>query len=696
MSNGIPIEVPPLHGKPSPLGQKAPAKGDTCMTISTSSAQKTKKDLQKNAQNTKDNKKIQKDAAPTPKTGQSLALVLARPNMQPSVSSPVSNKRKHSPASTSPSLAATVFKLKSTATATTELLADFRNHRSAIKCIQCNNSSCVTATNIQQNEAIFTCTLCKLEVSQYVISTQISLLKKNKKTKTDTTDRTVTIVPALTGTNESLISEGDKLLLSNYHTIRHLLTCTTCNKIGTINKNGHNKSVPPRPIFICKCGKTYSTDQIRILMDAYELPETSQSSLPLVEDDEFEIEQIELDLGLDEDNLMQDSFVLPTLSTFSTSTDIPTAHNNNNNIINDLIQTINEMKQQLSRHDEQFVNFSGLMDQNKRLQREIIVQKREIDHLRKLTDQYKKEKERMIDSIQKSQNDSTEHQKNEKNNNQKEQKNDKIYLNQKHNISYTNTNTSIPSNSNSDSNEQYNIHFPAASVPQANPPPPVSYASKASTPKVHIKFTKKKMAQQTYRFNTPTPEQLEIASKAFDDSILTNPPDYQFVHFPCNRRLKPSELRQRLTLLGADNVRVIDAHCPDYNVAEFLVHENYVDELRSKFRSARVETLDYDYTDPVHLRDSRLASLSNEEKVQKLKEIRTNYLINRIKNIRYPVNYSVAKSLYRNGHITLEELKKTLKECRENKGVDGFTTTQSHNNNQQSGFDAPTPSSPLL
>ncbi|KAG2192984.1 hypothetical protein INT47_010366 [Mucor saturninus] len=406
------------------------------MTISTSSAQKTKKDLQKNAQNTKDNKKIQKDAAPTPKTGQSLALVLARPNMQPSVSSPVSNKRKHSPASTSPSLAATVFKLKSTATATTELLADFRNHRSAIKCIQCNNSSCVTATNIQQNEAILTCTL-------------------------------FTIVPALTGTNESLISEGDKLLLSNYHTIRHLLTCITCNKIGTINKNGHNKSVPPRPIFICKCGKTYSTDQIRILMDAYELPGTLQSSLPLVEDDEFEIEQIELDLGLDEDNLMQDSFVLPTLSTFSTSTDIPTTQNNNNNIINDLIQTINEMKQQLSRHDEQFVNFSGLMDQNKRLQREIIVQKREIDHL----------------------------------------------LN-------------------------------------------------------HTQI-------RQYRFNTPIPEQLEIASKAFDDSILTNPPDYQFVHFPYN-------------------VRVIDAHCPDYNVAEFLVHENYVDELRLKFRSARVETLDYD------------------------------------------------------------------------------------------------------
>ncbi|KAI7897164.1 uncharacterized protein EV154DRAFT_572975, partial [Mucor mucedo] len=330
-------------------------------------------------------------------------------------------------------------------------------------------------------------------------------------------------------------------LLSNYHTIRHLLTCTTCNKTGTINKNGHNKSVPPRPIFICKCGKTYSTDQIRILMDAYELPETSQSSLPLVEDDEIEFEQIELDLGLDEDDLMQDSLVLPTLSTFSTSTDIPTTQNNNN-IIKDLIETINEMKQQLSRHDEQFVNFTNL-------------------------------------------------------------------------------------------------------------PPPVSYASKASTPKVQTKFIKKKMAHQTYRFNTPTPEQLEIASKAFDDSILTNPPDYQFVHFPCNRRLKPSELRQRLTLLGADNVRVIDAHCPYYNVAEFLVHENYVDELRSKFRSARVETLDYDFTDPVHLRDSRLASLTNEEKVQKLKEIRTNYLINRIKNIRYPVNYSVAKSLYRNGHL---------------------------------------------
>jgi hypothetical protein len=180
---------------------------------------------------------------------------------------------------------------------------------------------------------------------------------------------------------------------------------------------------------------------------------------------------------------------------------------------------------------------------------------------------------------------------------------------------------------------------------------------------------------QTYRFNEPTKEELEIASKAFDDTILTDPPNYTFVHFPCNRRLKPSEIRQRLTLLGVDNVRVIDAHCPDFNVAEFLVHENYVEELKAKFSKAKVQSLDYDFTDPIHLRDSRLSNLSTEEKVEKLKDIRNKYILSIIPRIRYPVNYSVAKSLFRLGHITLDQLKAVLKSYRDGRITDGFTTS---------------------
>jgi hypothetical protein len=131
-----------------------------------------------------------------------------------------------------------------------------------------------------------------------------------------------------------------------------------------------------------------------------------------------------------------------------------------------------------------------------------------------------------------------------------------------------------------------------------------------------------------------------------------------------------------LTLLGVDNVRVIDAHCPDWNVAELLVHENYVEELKSKFAKAKVQPIDYTYTDPVHLRDTRLKDLPVEEKEQKLKDIRTNYLLNIIPRIRYPVNYSVAKAFFRQGFISLDQLKTALKEYRNGKVTDGFTTTE--------------------
>ncbi|KAI9324654.1 hypothetical protein BD770DRAFT_405422, partial [Pilaira anomala] len=82
--------------------------------------------------------------------------------------------------------------------------------------------------------------------------------------------------------------------------------------------------------------------------------------------------------------------------------------------------------------------------------------------------------------------------------------------------------------------------------------------------------------------------------------------------------MKPSDIRKKLTLLGIDNVRVLDAHCPDYNVVALLVHENYVEELKKKFQQAKVSSIDYNYNDIVHLRDTRLKDKSDEEKVTTL------------------------------------------------------------------------------
>ncbi|CEP09369.1 hypothetical protein, partial, partial [Parasitella parasitica] len=77
--------------------------------------------------------------------------------------------------------------------------------------------------------------------------------------------------------------------------------------------------------------------------------------------------------------------------------------------------------------------------------------------------------------------------------------------------------------------------------------------------------TRPKYAPGQYRSHQPTLANLELASKVFNSSQQPPTADYKYLYFPSNKRLKPSVIRSRLTLLGVDNVRILDAHCPDWN-----------------------------------------------------------------------------------------------------------------------------------
>ncbi|KAI8636361.1 hypothetical protein BD408DRAFT_333641, partial [Parasitella parasitica] len=131
---------------------------------------------------------------------------------------------------------------------------------------------------------------------------------------------------------------------------------------------------------------------------------------------------------------------------------------------------------------------------------------------------------------------------------------------------------------------------------------------------------------------------------------------YKYIYFPSNKRMKPSIIRSKLTLLGIDNVRILDAHCPDWNVIGLLIHTNYEAELLSRFTAAKVNPISYDYFDPIHLRDQRYSALPDSEKVIKLQTIFKNNLMRSLSFMRYPTCHSVAKYFHRKEILTTPEL----------------------------------------
>ncbi|CAO0796447.1 unnamed protein product [Mucor circinelloides] len=191
--------------------------------------------------------------------------------------------------------------------------------------------------------------------------------------------------------------------------------------------------------------------------------------------------------------------------------------------------------------------------------------------------------------------------------------------------------------------------------------------------------TKIKYAQGQYRSHQPTAANLELATQVFNAAQIPPTAEYKYLYFPCNKRMKPSVIRQKLTLVGVDNLRILDAHCPDWNTIALLIHTNYETDLLAKFHAAKVNPITYDYCDPIHLRDQRHASLSREEKVTKLNQIFKNNLLRSLSFMRYPTCHSVAKFFHRQEILTTEELESYLHNSKQKQIADAFPPNATNN-----------------
>ncbi|KAI8394239.1 uncharacterized protein BYT42DRAFT_488273 [Radiomyces spectabilis] len=71
-----------------------------------------------------------------------------------------------------------------------------------------------------------------------------------------------------------------KKLHSDFEILRHTaLKCPKCLDLGHINKNGHTKTEPPMPIFLCRCGYRFGHIDMRFLIDQHNGRAASVSAL---------------------------------------------------------------------------------------------------------------------------------------------------------------------------------------------------------------------------------------------------------------------------------------------------------------------------------------------------------------------------------------------------------------------------------
>ncbi|EIE82011.1 hypothetical protein G6F55_011139 [Rhizopus delemar] len=83
-----------------------------------------------------------------------------------------------------------------------------------------------------------------------------------------------------------LSNEQISHLNNQFASVRRLLVCQSCNKTGSINRNGSTTADPPQPCFLCKsCGKVHNAPTMAELVE--QASKTLQNPPPVMDDMEI-------------------------------------------------------------------------------------------------------------------------------------------------------------------------------------------------------------------------------------------------------------------------------------------------------------------------------------------------------------------------------------------------------------------------
>ena len=487
----------------------------------------------------------------------------------------------------------------------------------------------------QQRNSIKQNTLLKINKQKKIVrhsrtGSNNSLSPISPGIKTNDSNNSLPPSPTSTTLLENVIS------LMQFPDYRNKVICPTCNSTGTIcNKNGTtSRQTDPRPDqqFKCNnCKKFVTITQLRSLIS------TAINTL-----------------------------ILPNTTNNNNSN---SNNNKNNNNTNDDINSVMELDNHLS--------FSPPPQQqsNHFLLQKLSVLEKRLDSFQIILDEnitMKAEIKRLtliIESMQQKPADPIENE--QKQTTTKIQKSTSIYNNNNNNINKEDDGDTdmlnvgeASSSGNTQLIDDYDQEFPA---------PPVSTIPQHDQQQQQPAKNKKNKTIN-YRTYKPTEKDLVLAQRTFQEKQVQDISNFIYTYVPVHRRFRSSELRKKLTLLGLDNVQILDAYCPDWKVAAILTHEKYQPQLIEAFSKAKILTSFYNHLDPIHIRDPKHQHLTTEQKLDLSKTIQNNNMMRALKHMRFTAKYSVARSFFRDGLITLTQLQETLK-SRYTSDTTGFVTS---------------------
>jgi hypothetical protein len=128
---------------------------------------------------------------------------------------------------------------------------------------------------------------------------------------------------------------------------------------------------------------------------------------------------------------------------------------------------------------------------------------------------------------------------------------------------------------------------------------------------------------------------------------------FTFTYFHLKTRIPIGKLRTKLKTLGINNGRILDIHYPSTNTVAFLVHIDFVLELKQHLANYKVfADNDFNPYEGEYLKDPRYNNLSKEDRDTEAIRIHQTRCFTTILKLKQPVQHAVANFFLQDGDIS--------------------------------------------
>ena len=128
---------------------------------------------------------------------------------------------------------------------------------------------------------------------------------------------------------------------------------------------------------------------------------------------------------------------------------------------------------------------------------------------------------------------------------------------------------------------------------------------------------------------------------------------FTFMYYPTKTRLPIGTLRTQLKRIGINNGRILDVHYPSSHTVAFMIHLDYVHELRAQLKAHNsFDDIDFNPYEGEYLCDPKFDGLSEKDRDLEACRIQVARTEKIVRKLRPSVRYAVAAYFHEIGDIT--------------------------------------------